>query len=278
LAHWNQNSSPTRPIRLGGVSYLNSKPLLYGLDRDPDIQLTLDVPARLLGGLRAGAFDVALLPVIDLQKMNGLSVVPSGGIGSDGPTLTVRIFSSVPLDRIETLACDPDSHTSVVLAQIILARRYGLSPRLTARGEESPSRLLIGDKVVCEAPSGLDYQLDLGQAWKELTGLPFVFAVWTAAPGVDLGDLPQRLLEAKREGLAHLDEIVEQHAVPRGWPAALARQYLGVNLCFDIAQPQLKAISLFHQLAAEDRLISQPPRPLILHESQRFLAISPPPD
>jgi chorismate dehydratase len=260
------------------VSYLNSKPLLYGLDEQSDIRLTLDVPARLLGGLRSGDFDIALLPVIDLQKMSGLTVVPSGGIGSDGPTLTVRIFSSVPLDRIETLACDPDSHTSVVLAQIILARRYGRTPRLVSSAGDAAARLLIGDKVVCDAPTGLEHQLDLGQAWKNLTGLPFVFAVWTGAPGADLGDLPERLAKAKRDGLDHLDEIVREHAVPRGWPAGLARQYLAVNLCFDIGATQLKAIELFHQLAAEDRLISWPPRPLALYESPKFLAISPPPD
>jgi chorismate dehydratase len=239
-------------LRIGAVSFLNSKPLLYGLDRDSKIRLELDVPSRLLAGLRSGAFDVALLPVIDYQKMDGLKIVPAGGVGCDGPTLTVRIFSPVPIDRIDTLACDPDSHTSVALAQIILAESYGLRPRFG----DGCAKLLIGDKVVCEEPRGMEYQLDLGAAWKELTGMPFVFAVWTARGGVDLGDLPGRLEHAWRSGLEHLDEIIAAHAVPRGWPADLARQYLGVNLRFQIGPEQMRAIAHFHELAARHGIIS----------------------
>jgi len=247
-------------LRLGGVSFLNSKPLLYGLDRDPHLQLTLDVPSRLLDGLRDGRFDVALLPVIDYQRMDGLSIVPSAGIGCDGPTLTVRIFSPVPIEKIDSLACDPDSHTSVALARIILAERYGLHPRLG----DGCARLLIGDKVVCNEPAGMDHQLDLGQAWKELTGMPFVFAVWTARDGVHLSDLPGRLAAAKRHGLAHVDEIVKQYAVPSGWPAKLARDYLTSNLQFDIGPRQLRAMERFYELAARHKLIESPPRPILL--------------
>src|SRR6266404_8596497 len=108
-------------FRIGSVSYLNAKPLIYGLEREKGIQVELEVPSRLLGGLRQGRFDVALLPVIDYQRCDGLCLVPSGGIGCDGPTLTVRIFSRRPIEKIKTLACDTDSHTSVALARIVLA-------------------------------------------------------------------------------------------------------------------------------------------------------------
>lgn len=249
-------------LRLGGVSYLNAKPLLYGLEDDPAIDLKLDVPAALLEGLRRGTFDAALLPVIDYQKMQGLRIIPSGGIGSDGPTLTVRIFSPVPIDQIESLACDPDSHTSVALAQVILHQRWGIRPRLIHVGTERTAHLLIGDKVVCQEPRGMPHQLDLGAAWKELTGMPFVFAVWTARAGVDLADLPQRLESAKRRGLANLDEIIAKHAVPRGWPVKLAREYLSVNLRYDIGPPELAAIRRFHELAAGLGIIAAPPRRL----------------
>src|SRR6266511_2056952 len=97
------------PFRVAAVSYLNARPLIQGLDTNPEIELSLDVPAKLLDGLRSGASDVALLPVIDYQRLDGLTVVPAGGIGSDGPTLTVRIFSRVPIAQIRSLACDPDS-------------------------------------------------------------------------------------------------------------------------------------------------------------------------
>jgi chorismate dehydratase len=256
-------SSKPRPLNLGSVSFLNAKPLIFGLDRCPDVRLTLDVPSRLLDGLLDGRFDVALLPVIDYQRMPGLRLLTSGGIGCDGPTLTVRIFSPVPVERITTLACDTDSHTSVALARIVLAKLYNLRPRFIdlAAGAVAgdTALLLIGDKVVCEEPKGLPYQVDLGDAWKRLTGLPFVFAAWIARQGVDLRDLPERLELAKRDGLAHLDEIITQHAVPRGWPADVARFYLAQSLRFDIGAPELRAIRLFHQYAAEEGLLDHAP-------------------
>jgi chorismate dehydratase len=135
------------------------------------------------------------------------------------------------------------------------------------REEEQPcdARLLIGDKVVCEEPAGFEHQVDLGAAWRALTGLPFVFAVWTARDGVDLGDLPQRLEGAKREGLAKVAEIVRRHAVGRGWPAGLALQYLTVYLKFDVGERELRAISLFHELAAKHGVIEARPRAVELY-------------
>jgi chorismate dehydratase len=262
-------SKTSSPLRIGSVSFLNAKPLIYELEADDSLELTLDVPAKLLDGLLADRFDVALLPVIDYQRMSGLRVLTAGGIGCDGPTLTVRIFSPTPIERIAALACDTDSHTSVALARIILAAQYNLRPEMVtldrARHIARPDTaiLLIGDKVVCEEPKELPYQMDLGEAWKKMTGLPFVFAAWMAREGVDLGDLPQRLEQAKRAGLLHVDQIIRQHAVSRGWPPEVARKYLTHHLKFDIGPRQLEAIRLFHQLAYQHGVLEQPPREVI---------------
>jgi chorismate dehydratase len=253
-----QSSVLSPAFRLGGVSFLNSKPLLLALESDPTIRLTLDVPSRLVDGLRSAAFDAALLPVIDYQRLDDLRIIPAGGIGSDGATLTVRIFSPVPIEEIQTLAFDSDSHTSVALARIILAERYGLRPRAGDGG----ARLLIGDKVVLNEPAGMPHQLDLGAAWKELTGMPFVFAVWTARGGVELGDLPRKLESAKHWGMERIESIIERFAVPAGWPADLARQYLTRNLQFDIGPAQLRAMERFYELAAAHGIIPNPPKPL----------------
>lgn len=261
-----------RVSHVGSVSFLNAKPLIYGLESSPDIRLHLQVPSKLLAGLQEERLDVALLPVIDYQRMAGLRVVPAGGIGCDGPTLTVRLFSHVPIEKTRLLACDTDSHTSVALARVLLAERFGIRPEFTdlSVGADPPggaARLLIGDKVICEEPAGLPYQMDLGEAWKDLTGLPFVFAVWTARPAAgggepDLGDLPARLESAKRAGLAHVNEILTRFAQPRGWPHGPARRYLTEYLKFDIGPRQLEAIRLFHQLAARHGAIEGPPREL----------------
>ena len=259
--------SAVRPLRVGSVSFLNAKPLIYGLDASPGVELSLEVPSRLLDGMRSGRYDVALLPVIDYQRMDGLRLLTAGGIGCDGPTLTVRIFSPVPIDRISTLACDTDSHTSVALARVLFAERFGRIPEMVplsspGAADSSAARLLIGDKVVCEEPKDLPHQLDLGQAWKELTGLPFVFAAWMAREGVDLRDLPDRLGRSRRDGLAHVDRIIARDAVPRGWPADAARRYLTQYLQFHIGEPQLEAIRSFHALAFTHGVLPTPPRPL----------------
>ena len=259
-------------LRLGCVSFLNATPLIYGLEEAAGIELGLDVPSRLLDGMQEGRYDVALLPVIDYQRMGGLRLLASGGIGCDGPTLTVRVFSPVPIQRIETLACDTDSHTSVALARVVLAESYGVRPEFvplpTVREGQANgrvARLLIGDKVVAQEPprSLMPYQLDLGEAWKELTGLPFVFAAWMAREGVELDDLPARLERAKRDGLRNVDQIIARHAASRGWPADVARGYLTESLRFDIGPGQRQAIGLIHSLAFKHGILSHPPRPLV---------------
>jgi chorismate dehydratase len=251
-------------FRVAAVSYLNARPLIHRLETNPRVQLSLDVPSKLLDGLRSGASDVALLPVIDYQRLEGLTIVPAGGIGSDGPTLTVRIFSRVPIAQVRSLACDPDSHTSVALARIILARRHNLRPefcdlaRCASDDDPTQARLLIGDKVVCDEPIGFAHQLDLGGEWKAMTGLPFVFAVWMARGGVGAGaldELSAQLETAKRSGLAEINRIIRDHAVPRGWPPELARQYLTQNLRFDVGPREIEAIETFHRFAAEEQII-----------------------
>ena len=255
--------STLRRLRVGCVSYLNAKPLIYGLENDRDVDLKLAVPANLLAGLQAGEFDVALLPVIDYQRLDDARIVPVGGIGCDGPTLTVRIFSRKPIEQIQELACDTESHTSVALARIVLARRYGIRPEFRELPPEKNGMektgtgavLLIGDKVVCDEPRGMPHQLDLGEAWKQFTGMPFVFAVWITRAGIDLGDLPDRLRRAREQGMANLPAIVRRDAVSRGWPADLAMKYLSRHLKFEIGKRELDAVRLFHRLAREDGLV-----------------------
>lgn len=254
-------------IRIGAVSYLNSKPLIYGLERHPGVALHLRVPADLLAGLVNASFDVALLPVIDLQRMENLELIPVGGIGCDGPTLTVCIFHNEPIERITALACDVESHTSVALARVVLAERYGIFPKLIAleKGAAPPdaARLMIGDKVVASAPADLPFHIDLGSQWKQMTGLPFLFAGWVCRAGFPRdGELQTLLAEALRHGLADIDGIVAEFAGPRRWPPALARQYLSEYLKYEVGPRQIAAVKLFHALAAKHGAIDHAPWPL----------------
>lgn len=257
--------------RVGCVSYLNAKPLIAGLDDEPGIKVRTDVPARLLADLEAGEVDLALCPVFDFfSSAQELALVPVGAIGCEGPTLTVRLYSQVPIEQITTLHADTDSHTSVALARVLLAKLFGVSPRMidydarerTAEGriDESPqAMLLIGDKVVTGSPLAVQYpyQMDLGEGWHELTGLPFVFAMWMTRVGRDLGDLPGRLADRLDTNLPQRLLIAERYAQQHGWPSDLAEHYLIDVLRYKVGRLELEAVARFGRLVSELGLCEQ---------------------
>ena len=254
----------TRTLSIGCVSFLNARPLIDGVANWPDVHVDEAVPSALLTDLEAGRTDIALCPVIDFQTSRlALRIVPVGGIGCDGPTCTVRLFSKTPIDQIMHVHADTDSHTSVILLQVLLHELYGVRATIhpfDARHDTAAphdTMLLIGDKVAIDPRAGNEYphQLDLGQAWCELTGLPFVFAVWMTPRDVDLADLPQRLDQVRRHNTGRIDEIVDRFAPPLNWPRELAREYLGERLRYDIAGKQLEAMQLFWFKAHDQGLI-----------------------
>jgi len=273
-----------RPV-IGCVSFLNATPLIDSLDDQGDVEVRYDVPSGLLDDLLAGEVDLALCPVIDYQRSpRPLVVVPVGGIGCDGPTFTVRLFSRVPPNEIAQVHADTDSHTSVTLMRLILRERFhhdvdvvDYSPaHLESPSENWPETLLlIGDKVVTRQPSdrAFPHQLDLGEAWAELTGLPFVFAVWMAHVDRDLGETPALLERTRRVNAARIDQIVAAHADRAGWPHDLAANYLGNLLKYEIGPRQLQAMQRFWALAGEHDLIN-PVRPLRLHPPSASAAVS----
>jgi chorismate dehydratase len=255
---------PDAPLTVAAVSFLNSRPLIEGLEDEPGVALRTDVPSRLLNLLTAGDADVALCPVIDFQTAPAeLCIVPVGAIGSDGATHTVRVFSRAPIAAIERIHTDGDSHTSVALLAVVLEALHGCRPELVTLGpgpSDPDAVLLIGDKVV-HAENGADttrypYQLDLGEAWRELTGLPFVFAAWLARADADLGRLPGVLARCRERNRGRTREIVAAHA--NGWPVELATRYLERILRYEIGERELEAIGLFwarcHALGLIERL------------------------
>ena len=260
-------------MRIGCVSFLNARPLIEGLDDDPAVDVRYAVPSALLARLEDGAVDVALCPVIDYQRSTAaLTIVPAGGIGCDGPTLTVRLFSRVPWEQVDALAADTDSHTSIALAQVVLAERYGVRPRIVPRptttDDQPQTLLLIGDKVVTAEPSPQAYphQLDLGEAWAAMTGRPFVFAVWMARADADARRVraAATLLDACRRRNTQPDaiaRIADQQGPAHGWPTDLARRYLGGLLRYETTERQLQAIDHFWQACRRIGLLDRP-RPL----------------
>jgi chorismate dehydratase len=264
---------------VAAVSFLNARPLTEGLDEEPGIHLITDVPSRLLETLIEDRASVALCPVIDFQLSPAeLSIVPAGAIGSDGPTLTVRVFSRVRMEEVVEVQTDGDSHTSVALLKVVFNELYQHVPEVQTlastdvNGSASPPTtvLLIGDKVVRNRPDPAlyEHELDLGNAWRQMTGLPFVFACWMARAESDLGDLPGVLGRYRDLNRGRISEIAAAHAAASGWPEGLARKYLGKILRYEIGSRELQAIELFwrrcHALGLIDRL-----RPMKLYDNSQ---------
>jgi chorismate dehydratase len=258
-------------MRIGCVSYINAKPLIEGLDDRDNPRVRFDVPSRLLQDLETGDVDIALCPVVDyFRSGTPLEIVPVGGIGSAGRTLTVRLFSMIPFEHVTDVYADTDSHTSVQLMRLLLIRLHGVRARVIdyhAREHvagarlvaDPPTMLLIGDKVVTDAPDPDRYphQLDLGEAWHQMTGLPFVFAVWMCRRGAVLGDLPRLLDEQRLLNGTRLSAIADRYASRHGWPADLARTYLGRLLRYQVGPPELAAIEQFGGMLHEEGLLPE---------------------
>ena len=235
--------------RVGCVRYLNTLPLIEGLEKLADVALSPAPPCRLAGMLAGGGVDVALVSLIDAQR-HGFTILPVGSIGCDGPTMTVRLYSACPIGSITRVHADSESHTAAALVRVVLARAYGVGApggavvvrvRVGGGGARgwAESLLMIGDKVVTDSPPAnrRPHQLDLGEAWKAMTGLPFVYAAWMCRAGEEETAPVRRacavLDRARRHNATRADWIVARRAQERGWPADLARTYLNELLRYD---------------------------------------------
>ena len=274
----NQSANSNPPWRIGAVSYFNAEPLIFALDNHPQVNLQRFAPAALADVLDHRRIDVALAPSIDYQRTDhDWLILPVSAIASDGPVLTVRVFSHRPIEQIDTLACDTDSHTSVALARIIWKKRFGKNLRIQPLKKITPTEdsiLLIGDKVL---PQLHEYpcQLDLGQAWKELTSLPFVYAFWAlhADNRQTAAKLVQILTQASQQGRENLHQIIQQTAAQHGFNEQLAFSYLTENIRFDFGLAEQAGLEKFYQLADETAV--QPlRRPLSFYQPEQPEQIS----
>ncbi len=208
------------PFRIGVVPYLNARPLADGLARRGDLRLDRRPPARLVEALRGGDLDAALVPAFALGERPGTRAVDGVAIGSDGPVRSVLLYCRRPPGEIRHWAPDPDSLSSNALARILLAERYGATPGTAPRGK-ADAVLVIGDPALKGLEGSWHEVLDLGEAWRALTGKPFVYAVWAIREGVDAPGLPDLLREAKRRGV---EALTAPEVTP---PAGLAADSAG---------------------------------------------------
>ncbi len=257
-----------QPVRIVAVRYLNTVPLIEGLEKTRGIELSTAVPSKIADAVVGGEFDIGLASTFDAAGCGTpMVLLPAGMIGCQGPTLTVRLFSEAPIDRIQEVHIDTDSHSSAALCRVLLKRLHGITPRFVefharervasggAEAQWPAAMLLIGDKVVTDSPPAVRYphQLDLGEAWLGLTGLPFVYATWMCR--ADRWDDPAHrprlrtaanLLDRQlRHNLSRLDWIVNTRAADHRWPTDLARKYLEQFLRFRVGEPEKLGVARF---------------------------------
>lgn len=254
------------PAAFGIVSFLNARPLREFLPSLEGAVVRPEVPSRLIELLDAGACDVALLPVVDYWRArHRLQIVSNACIASEGETLTVRVFSRKPAERVERLLVDGDSHTSVTLARLIWEEMYDRRLEVVAcdaveaaRRGDAEAVLLIGDKVVTQSPRGMGFgfEMDLGAAWKHLTDLPFVFAAWYGAAGRDYSTIARTLAQARDRGVADARRIARETAAQHGWPAELAERYLCDIMKYRLTPAMRAGMDRFFIMADKRGLLS----------------------
>ena len=259
-------------LRLGAVSYLNTKPLVYGLEDAPDLfDVRFDVPSQCAALLHAGQVDLGLIPAIEYLHAD-YRIVPDVSIASDGEVATVAIFTPKPIAQVKTIALDVSSKTSAALTRVLCAKHWRITPAFTAAEPDldamlhrSDAALVIGDPAfeIDPAARGVD-KIDLGAEWKAMTGLPFVYAMWVGRPGAATAVQCRALQAARDRGVAHLPDIARAVG---GGNAALERRslvYLRDHLRYRLGPAEAQGLRLFHELAAEIGAAAAP-RPLTFY-------------
>lgn len=211
-----------RKIRVGAVSYLNTKPFIYGLEHGPakdQIELVVDYPSRLVNMLKTGQIDIGLVPVGALPGLGDYHIVSDYCIGTEGEVASVAVFSEVPMDEIEAVYLDYQSRTSVLLCKLLFERHWKKQVRFIEAQDESyidqikgkTAGLIIGDRAL-KNRSKFPYIYDLGFAWREMTGLPFVFAVWGSLRKFD--NLYETMLNKSfHAGIASIGDIIHEISI-----------------------------------------------------------------
>ncbi|GLY22394.1 menaquinone biosynthesis protein [Micromonospora sp. NBRC 101691] len=258
--------------RVGHIQFLNCLPIYWGLMRSGaliDVDLHKDSPDRLSAALVAGDLDIGPISHVEyLRHADELLLLPDLAVGSDGPVLSVNVVSTRPLDELDgrPVALGSTSRTGVLLAQLLLGERYGVRPEyfrcppdLTQMLLEADAGVLIGDvalRALYEAPRRGLAVTDLGQAWREWTGLPMVFAVWAvrrdfaaAHPGL-VKEVHEAFLRSRDLCLSELDEVAASAARWEPFDAKTLASYFRV-LDFSLGERQVAGLREFARRAAE---------------------------
>jgi chorismate dehydratase len=237
--------------RIGAVSYLNTRPLLLGMEQSPfrdSIDLVKSYPAQIAQDLLDDNIDIGLVPVAIMPLLSNPQIVSKYVIGSEDEVASVALFSQVPMDQIEKVYLDYQSRTSVQLAKVLLAQYWKKEVEFLIATEGyineisgTTAGVIIGDRALASLKRFI-HIYDLGLAWKQHTGLPFVFAAWVANKAI-----PSAFIEAfdaaNEYGLKHLDEVIA--LIPASEQVYDLHKYYTENISYELTPEKREGLEKF---------------------------------
>jgi chorismate dehydratase len=237
--------------RIGAVSYLNTRPLLLGMEQSPfcdNIDLVKSYPAQIAQDLLDDTIDIGLVPVAIMPLLSHPQIVSKYVIAAEGEVASVALFSQVPMEQIEKVYLDDQSRTSVALAKVLMAQFWNKKVEFIAAAEGymdhisgTTAGVIIGDRALASL-SRYNHIYDLALAWKQYTGLPFVFAAWVANKPI-----PPEFMEAfdaaNAYGLKHLDEVIA--LIPASAQVYDLHKYYTENISYELTPEKKRGLELF---------------------------------
>ena len=267
-----------KPIKVAAVPYLNALPLYVGLPKIlPEVMIYYLPPVEAAQALRAGKVDIGLIPIFSLlhSGIKDIVALPDLGICCKGEVLSVFIGSRSPLDQINEIYLDPESQTSAALIRILAPEFFSKSVKFlsTLPGYEKEifgkrAGLIIGDRAL-KLREQFPYRLDLGKAWNEFTGFPFVFALWA----INRENAQPRIVDALRLsaqlGLQKKSEITSNWSKANGVPEIMAKRYLEEHIYYQVGSKEQQGIKHFNHLAIAMNMV-QPNREITYYETSGY--------
>ena len=232
--------------RIGAVSYLNTRPLLLGMEQSPfkdRIDLIKSYPAKIAQDLLEGTIDIGLVPVAIMPLLSSPQIVSKYVIGTEGEVASVALFSQVPMEQVECVYLDYQSRTSVALAKVLLTQYWKKEVAFIAATEGyidqisgTTAGVIIGDRALASL-SRFEHVYDLGLAWKQHTGLPFVFAAWVANKPIP-AEFMKAFDAANGYGLDHLEDVIA--LIPASEQVYDLHKYYTLNISY-VLTPEKRA-------------------------------------
>jgi chorismate dehydratase len=250
-------------LRISVVKYLNSVPLIWGMlhgRQQGKHELQFATPAHCADAVREGKADIGIIPAIEYHRIDHLQIISGIAIASKARVRSVLLLSKVPIEKIQSVAVDTSSRTSVAFLRILLGKFYSRTVNLipsAPRPEEmlqgADSALVIGDPALTYCGSAEVY--DLAAEWKKFTGLPFVFAFWAGHRDQNLSLCRKDFEDSREFGLAHVDDISSEYALKLNMQPAEVKVYLTENINYSLDEENLRGLCLFFKLAREAGII-----------------------